>query len=263
MGRLIGLKDAYGPMALVTGASDGIGRALAVELAREGLDLVLVARRKERLDALAAELGTRHGITVHVMPADLADPTSTSSLVEATRSMPIRLFVHAAGFGSIGSFLDLDRTNEVEMVDLNCRSVVDLSHVFGGRMRDRGEGGGIVLFGSLVGFQGAPMSATYAATKGFVQSFAEALAVEMKASSIAVLSVAPGPVATGFASRAGMAMGSAEKPETVARQALAALGRRTTVRPGLRSKFLGWSLSTLPRPVRVRILGKIMGGMRA
>ncbi len=257
------LKRDYGPLALVTGASDGIGRAIAEELASQGFDLVLVARRRERLDALATELGTRHAVTAHVIAADLADRTSLVSLIEETRSMPVRLFVHAAGFGSIGPFLDLNRTNEVNMVDLNCRSVVELSHEFGTRMRERGNGGGIVLFGSLVGFQGAPLSATYAATKSFVQSFAEALAVELKPSGIAVLSVAPGPVATGFADRAGMAMGSAEKPETIARRALAALGGRTTVRPGLRSKFLGWSLSTLPRPLRVRILGLIMSGMRA
>jgi short-subunit dehydrogenase len=211
----------------------------------------------------AAELGTRHGITVHVMPADLADPTSTSSLVEATRSMPIRLFVHAAGFGSIGSFLDLDRTNEVEMVDLNCRSVVDLSHVFGGRMRDRGEGRGIVLFGSLVGFQGAPMSATYAATKGFVQSFAEALAGRNESEQHRGAVGCAGTGRHRFCQPRRHGDGIGRKTGDGCPAGARGVGRRTTVRPGLRSKFLGWSLSTLPRPVRVRILGKIMGGMRA
>ena len=107
----------------------------------------------------------------------------------------------------------------------NCRSVVDLSHGFGNRMVAQGRGG-IVLFSSLVGFNGAPQSATYAATKGFVQSFAEGIAAEMRPHGVSVLSVAPGPVGTGFAERAGMQMGQVARPEAVARSALAALGRR-------------------------------------
>jgi short-subunit dehydrogenase len=106
-----------------------------------------------------------------------------------------------------------------------------------------------------------PGSATYAATKSFVQSFAEGLGVELAPRGITVLSVAPGPVGTGFAARAGMRMDRAETPETVARVALAALARGGTVRPGPISKLLGWSLALLPRPVRVRLMGQIMKGM--
>jgi uncharacterized protein len=112
-----------------------------------------------------------------------------------------------------------------------------------------------------VGFHGAPLSATYAATKGFVQSFAEGLGAELRPRGVSVLSVAPGPIATGFASRAGMQMSMSQRPETVARSALAALGRRGTVRPGFLSKFLGWSLAMLPRWGRVRVTGLIMKGM--
>ncbi|WP_438702491.1 SDR family NAD(P)-dependent oxidoreductase [Tabrizicola sp.] len=146
------------------------------------------------------------------------------------------------------------------MVDLNCRAVVELTHGIGQRMASARKGG-IVLFGSLVGFQGAPGSATYAATKGFVQGFAEGLAVELRPLGISVLSVAPGLVGTGFAARAGMRMGQAETPETVARVALAALPNGGTVRPGFLAKLLGWSLGTMPRWGRVRVLGQIMKGM--
>lgn len=118
-----------------------------------------------------------------------------------------------------------------------------------------------MLFGSLVGFQGAPFSATYAATKGFVQSLAEGLAVELRPHGVSVLSVAPGPVGTGFASRAGMTMGKAARPERVATSALRALGRYGTVRPGFQSKALGWSLGMLPRRMRVLAMGQIMQGM--
>jgi uncharacterized protein len=256
------LLRRYGPTALVTGASEGIGRAFAVALARHGFELVLVARSEDRLRTLAAELATAFGATVHVVPADLSLPGATRALVEAQRGRSIGLVVAAAGFGSVGAFLEKEIDAESGMVDLNCRSVVELAHGFGGRMADAGRGG-IVLFGSLVGFSGAPRSATYAATKGFVQGFAEGLAVELRPHGVDVLSVAPGPVASGFATRAGMRLDFSQTPATVAAGALAAIGRTTTVRPGALSKLLGWSLGMLPRRGRVRVLGQLMKGLTA
>ncbi len=191
---------------------------------------------------------------------DLSDPEAVRGLLTMTEPAPVGLVVAAAGFGSIGTFLDQDGGSESNMVDLNCRSVVELSYGFGHRMAAQRRGG-IVLFGSLVGFNGAPLSATYAATKGFVQSFAEGIASEMRPLGVDVLSVAPGPVGTGFAARAGMQMGQSATPETVACSALAALGRRTTVRPGFLAKFLGYSLAMLPRWGRVQVMGLIMKGM--
>jgi len=254
------LKRRFGPAALITGASDGIGRAFAVELAAQGVDLILVARRDSVLQDLALDLGTRFGVDVRVLAMDLSDPAAVPELLSLTETAPVGLVVAAAGFGSIGPFLDLDVSSETNMVDLNCRSVVALTHGFGQRMAAQ-KRGGIVLFGSLVGFNGAPLSATYAATKGFVQSFAEGIAAEMRPCGVDVVSVAPGPVGTGFSARAGMQMGRAATPETVARSALAALGRRTTVRPGFLAKLLGWSLAMLPRWGRVRVMGAIMKGM--
>lgn len=254
------LRRRFGPTALVTGASDGIGRAFAVELAARGFDLILVARRDSVLQDMAADLGSRFGVEVRAIAMDLSDPASVPDLLSRTETAPVALVVVAAGFGSIGPFLDLDLASEIGMVDLNCRSVVELSHGFGRRMAAAGRGG-IVLFGSLVGFNGAPLSATYAATKGFVQSFAEGIAADMRPHGVQVLSVAPGPVGTGFAARAGMRMGRSATPQTVARSALAALGRRMTVRPGGLAKVLGWSLAMLPRWGRVRVMGVIMRGM--
>lgn len=254
------LRRRFGPTALITGASDGIGRAFAVQLAEHGFDLILVARRGEVLQDMALDLGTRFGVDVRVLAMDLTDPTSVPHLMSLTEGTLVGLVVAAAGFGSIGPFLDQDMASEINMVDLNCRSVVELSYGFGQRMKAE-KRGGIVLFGSLVGFNGAPLSATYAATKGFVQSFAEGIAAEMRPYGVDVLSVAPGPVGTGFAARAGMQMGQSATPELVARSALAALGRQTTVRPGFLAKFLGWSLAVLPRGGRVRVMGIIMRGM--
>ena len=254
------LCNRFGPTALVTGASDGIWRAFAERLAAEGFDLILVARRAEALHEIARRLQTRHGTRVEVMPADLSNPAAVPALLEWTSGRPIGLLVAAAGFGSIGPFLERDLCSELNMIDLNCRSVVEISHGFGARMAAEGRGG-IVLFGSLLGFHGAPLSATYAATKGFVQGFAEGLGAELRPRGVSVLSAAPGPIATGFAARAGMQMSMGQRPEGVARSALGALGRRRTVRPGFLSKFLGWSLAMLPRWGRVRVTGLIMKGM--
>ncbi len=254
------LQRRFGPTALVTGASDGIGRAIAVQLAEQGFDLILVARGHTALRELALDLEVRFGTETTVIPIDLSAPDAVATVLEETRGAQIGLVVTAAGFGSVGPFLHQDMASEINMVDLNCRSVVALSHGFASRMAQQGRGG-IVLFGSLVGFQGAPLSATYAATKGFVQSFAEGLAPELSAQGVSVLSVAPAQVGTGFAARAGMQMGKAAPPETVAKGALAALGKRGTVRPGFLAKFLGWSLAMLPRWGRVKIMGIIMKGM--
>lgn len=254
------LKRRYGPTALITGASDGIGRAFATRLAEQRFDLILVARRETVLQELARDLGGRFGVQVQFFPMDLSEPGAVAELTSRTEGAPVGLVVAAAGFGSIGPFLELEIETEINMIELNCRSVVELSHGFGQRLAAQRRGG-IVLFGSLVGFQGAPLSATYAATKGFIQSFAEGFAVEMRTNGVSILTVAPGPIGSGFAVRAGMHMSMSEGPDKVASGALAALRRGGTVRPGKLSKFLGWSLLMLPRWGRVRVMGLIMKGM--
>ena len=221
---------------------------------------MLVARREDVLQGLARDLVARHRVKVQVIAADLSTAQGISNVLAQSVDTPVGLLVAAAGFGSVGPFLEQDAATEANMVDVNCRAVVDLTHAIGQRMA-RARKGGIILFGSVVGFQGVPWSATYAATKGFVQSFAEGLAVELRPLGISVLSVAPGPVGTGFAARAGMQMALADTPEVVARGALAALPRGGTVRPGFMGKLLGWSLATLPRWGRVRLVGQFMKGM--
>jgi short-subunit dehydrogenase len=260
--RAAALAERYGPWAMVTGASDGIGRAFAQQLAAMGVNLVLVARGAERLAALANELQARHGITCRALPVDLSDLGATTQMLDATRDLDIGLLIAAAGFGSGGPFLAADIAGEVQMVNLNCTSVLVQCAHFGQRFAGRGRGG-VVLLSSLVAFHGTPWAANYAATKAYVQSLAEGLRSEWGAHGVDVIACAPGPVASGFAARADMRMAQAQAPDVVARSTLAALGRRGTVRPGWLSKLLGWSLGTAPRAVRVRIMGRIMGGMTA
>jgi short-subunit dehydrogenase len=177
-----------------------------------------------------------------------------------TEGEAIGLLVAAAGFGSSGAFADLSVETELNMVDVNCRAVVALASAFANRFKARG-GGGFVLMSSLLAFQGVSYSATYAATKAFVQSFAEGLRGELAPLGIDVLAVAPGPVATGFGARAGMNMSLAARPASVANAALGALGRQTTSVPGWFSQLLDWSLLPLPRWGKTAILTRIMRNM--
>ena len=254
------LRERYGPWAVVTGASDGIGRESAMALAEAGVHLVLVARRRDRLDALAQDLAAAHGIETRVVAADLASGDALAAVVADTHGLDVGLLVAAAGFGTSGAFLAVSPEDELAMVDVNCRAVVALAHAFGARFARRGRGG-LVLFSSIVAFQGVPRATTYAATKAFVQTLAEGLGGELGPLGVDVLASAPGPVRSGFAARASMTMGAALAPDVVARATLRALGRRRTTRPGWLSKVLGLSLMTLPRAVRTRVMGLVMAGM--
>lgn len=256
------LLERYGPWAVVTGASSGIGRAFAEHLAGVGFSLILVARGEDRLKSLAEELGGRHGTACDIVARDLADDASASELIAHTRNRDVGMVVLAAGFGTSGPFLEGDLKSELNMIDLNCRAVGALAHGYGQVLKARG-GGTMVLLSSLVAFQGVPGAANYAATKAYVQTLAEGLRIELRAHGIEVLAVAPGPVATGFAARAGMSMSTSQGPDSVAAASLAALGKWGTVRPGWQSLLLESALSPLPRRLRSRILGRVMAGMVA
>jgi uncharacterized protein len=253
-------RSKYGPWAVVTGASDGIGRAVAICLAEAGLDLLIVARRRDALEALAAELAQKHHVQTIVVAVDLGQRGAVDAIVAAAKDIEVGLLAAIAGFGTSGPFIGNPIDRELAMIDVNCRAVVELSHHFARRFAIQRRGG-LVLMSSLVAFQGVPRAATYAATKAFIQTFAEGLRLELSGSGVDVVASAPGPVRSGFGARADMRMGAAASPATVARGTLDALGHRTTVRPGFLSKFLEASLLPLPRLARSRIMSVVMGGM--
>jgi short-subunit dehydrogenase len=192
-------------LALITGASAGLGEQLAQLFADDGHDVVLVARRTDRLEALAARLAKAHDVAAHVMAADLADPAAPQRLFDETaaRGLHVDYLVNNAGFGSNGPFLDLGLAGEAAMIEVNCTALVRLTHLFGRPMRDR-RSGRILNIASTAAFQPGPFMATYYATKAFVVSFSEALAHELQGSGVTVTCHCPGATHTEFAARAGL-----------------------------------------------------------
>ncbi|MBI4940880.1 MAG: SDR family NAD(P)-dependent oxidoreductase [Actinobacteria bacterium] len=256
-----GPAGTSGTWAVVTGASDGIGAAVARRLAARGDDLVLVARRQDRLEEVA-RAAAAHGVRTLVVAADLAEPAGVRRVLEETAGLDVGLLVAAAGFGSGGDLVDADVETEASMLRVNCEAVVRLCHGFGSRFVARG-GGDIVLLSSIVAFQGVPGQATYSATKAFVQAFAEALGRELRPRGVRVLSVAPGPVRSGFGERAGLDLTAGAPPDDVARALVSRLGRPGTLFPGRLSKVLRAALAGLPRGLRTTVLGRVVAGMRA
>jgi short-subunit dehydrogenase len=193
-------------VALVTGASAGIGAELARELARRGHALALVARRRERLEDLAQDLRAAHGVEVEVHPCDLADDAARAALVETLLGgeRDVDVVCNNAGYGSFGVFHQRERDWERGIVRLNALALLDLTHAFLGPMVER-RNGAILNVGSIAGFQPLPHNATYAASKAFVNSFTEAISAELSGSGVTVTLLCPGPVSTEFGEAAGVA----------------------------------------------------------
>lgn len=227
-------QDFRGKWALVTGASAGIGTALARELARHGAKLILTARRKDRLEALAAEL-TAKGAEVRIVPADLNDSTAPQQIFDSTEGagIPVDILVNNAGLGQYGAFHTSAMEQELSQVRVNCEAVVRLSRLFVPRMVERRRGW-VLVVASTASFQPVPYITTYAATKAFDRFFAQGLAAEAARYGVKVTALCPGPTASEFFDVAGAGAfkrGRIQPAEDVARLGVAALarGRRTII----------------------------------
>jgi len=251
----------YGRWAIVTGASDGLGKQFAIQLAEIGFNLVIVGRRKKLLDDLNKTLTQAHKVQCLAVNLDLSTNDAVNILEEKTKDLDIGLIVAAAGFGTSTNLIEADIRIEKQLVDLNCRSLMEISHVFGKKFAAQ-KRGGIILISSLLGFHGVFGTANYAASKSYVQALGEGLYFELRKHNVDVLTVAPGPINTGFAATAGMEFSMALKPEDVAKQSIQTLGKKITLLPGFLTKFLYLSLYALFfRNLKVMILGTIMKTM--
>jgi short-subunit dehydrogenase len=242
--------------ALITGASSGLGAEYARLFAADKHDLVLVARRKDRLEALAGELRPAHGVRVEVVSMDLATPEGPARLVEEVGRLGLQVdfLVNNAGFGASGAFADLELSRELEMIQVNITSLVVLTRSFLPAMIAR-RSGRILNIGSTAGFPPGPFMAVYYASKAFVNSFTEALWYELKGTGVSATVSCPGATATEFAEVAGNSRSllfrlGAANPKTVAAQGYRAMMKgKPMVIHGFKNKLTVQSLRLSPRAV--------------
>jgi short-subunit dehydrogenase len=254
------LKSRYGEWAIITGASSGIGLELATLLATAGFNLVINSRNLDRLRETEEQLKAYSKIEVKIVASDVSDTEGINKIIQATQGLRLGLLVVSAGYGTSGNFIGGSLHNEINMLRVNCEALLSLTHYYSQQFVQQ-KRGGIILMSSMVAFQGTPFAANYAATKAYVQTLAEALAVELKPYNVDILAAAPGPVESGFSQRADMKMSVSMTPQQIGVPILKALGRKTTVLPGLLTKILVYSLRTVPRWGKVKIMGKVMGRM--
>ncbi len=230
---------------LVTGASSGIGMELARLFAQQGHNLVLLARGRQALETLAAELQTQHKIAAQVLEADLADPQAPAAIVQelGRRNLHIDVLVNNAGFGLMGPHATLDTQRQLDMVQVNIHALVHLTRLLLPGMLARNTGG-VLNVASTAAFQAGPNMAVYYASKAFVLSYTEALHEEVGGTQLHVSCLCPGPTHTGFVSAArmegvGLFKLGAQSALDVARVGLAAFERNQTIAiPGLKNKLL-------------------------
>ena len=254
MGKLLSQK--YQGAALITGASGGLGAEFARQIAAGGMNLILVARSRDKMETLATELRERHGVQVQVIAQDLSALDAAQKIQSAVASMGwnVGLLVNNAGFGSHGRFQNLDVNGELRMVDLNCRTPVALTAAFIPQMIER-RNGGVIFLASIGAYQPTPFFATYGATKAFNLMLGEALWAELRDYNVDVIALSPGYTRTEFQQVAGVQnkpVTGWSDPRDVVERCLNKLGRKPSTIPGFMNWLLAWSIRFTPRRMAAR-----------
>ncbi|MEL7230479.1 MAG: SDR family oxidoreductase [Pseudomonadota bacterium] len=249
--------------ALITGASGGIGEAFARYHASKSGDLVLVARREEALEALKGELEQKHGVSVHVIAQDMAEPDAAQKVMDGVKAAGVTLdiLINNAGFGGHGKHIERDLAEEMAMVDLNVKGLMALTHATAKDMVARGVLGRILNVSSTAGFVPGPLQAVYFATKAFVTSYSEAVNHELRDTGVTITVLAPGYVETNFADRADLegtklVQNNPATPESVAKHGYDAMMARDTITindPKLRF-MMRWLIPLSPRKTVLKMI---------
>lgn len=264
--KLARFRSRFGPWAVIAGGSDGIGAEFARRLANLGLNLMLAARRENRLAQLARQLMREHSVEVRYLPCDLSDRTQLEKLIEETSSLDVGLLVCSAAASEISRFLDQPADSHERLLALNCRAPLLLAHGFGLRMKAAGHGG-IVLLSSLAALQGTVLAAHYAASKAYLWKLAEGLWAELRPYGIAVTACCPATVDTPtFRSDYPVTGRPGQLPVMevgpVVRQCLGRLGKAPIVIPGVVNKLAAILMGRiLPRRMLIRTTERSMRTM--
>jgi short-subunit dehydrogenase len=247
-------KQRFGPWAMVTGASSGIGRAFAAQLAANGINLVLAARRLSILDEVGHELTRQHHIQYRSVRVDLAEPDFLNTLIDATNDLDLGLVVSNAGDMNLGEFLTTPHDALLAELRVNTEAHLSLTHHFGQLLARRGRGG-ILLVSSVAGIQGVPYIANYSATKSYVLSLGEAVHRELSARGVHVTVLIPGATATPMTAVGRLTMSA----DACAAEGLAALAANRAVR--ISGRMNRATIALTPRRTRIRMFGAMNRSM--
>jgi len=250
---------SYGDWALVTGASAGIGKEFASQLAAQRVNVALVARRGDRLRALAEDLERRHGVKSRIVVQDLEHDGAAERVAQQVGDLAIGILINNAGFSAAGRFDRVPLERHLAMIRVNCLAVTALTHLFLPAMKAR-QRGAVIIVASTAGYQPLGLAATYGATKAFDLMLGEALWAENRGTGVDVLVLSPGPVETEFQAVAGETAHPGATAESVVRVAFAALGKKPSVITGAFNKARTWSVRLGPRAQVARLAMGVMRG---
>ncbi len=253
-------KEKYGPIALVAGASKGLGAAYARALASKGLDLVLVARSPGPLQETATQLSGQYGIRTWTVPCDLSAPDASNTIIEATQDLPIHFLVYNAALVHIGPYLQATSKAHLDIASANMLTPLTLLHHFGGKMIAKGRGG-IVIMSSLAGFQGSGNLVTYAATKAFLRILAEGLWYEWSPLGVDVIACCAGATATPnylatCPAKASPLAPPVQQPDAVVEECLNRIGKTPSFISGSSNRLASFFMHrVLPRKMVITLMG--------
>jgi hypothetical protein len=257
------LKKRYPGYALITGASGGLGEEFAEQLAKEGVDLVLVARRKEELEKISKRLTEKYKIKTKIISQDVSELDSAKKIKSELEkdSIQVSMLINNAGYGTYGNFIELDFDKELKMIDLNCRAPIALTRLFAPEMVKR-KNGAIIFLSSIGAYQPTPFWATYGATKAFNLMIGEALWAELKPHHVDVISLSPGFTKTQFQANASNTktpepLTGWSEPKDVVSECLSNLGKDLSVVPGFMNFLATWSMRFTPRKLAAIISHKL------
>lgn len=251
------LVEKYGKWALITGASSGIGEEFARKFSELGFNLIILARRFDRLQNLKTELEQKNNIEVIPLEVDLANESFIDKLIPIISQKEIGILVNNAGFGYRKDFINSDVETDVKMIKVNCIATTILTHHVLPQMIDRKKGA-LIFLGSLVAFQPTPTTAVYAATKAFDAFFGDALWYELKKYNIDVVTINPGGTETEFHKVAKSTIGPFPRTsQQVVESTLKALGKKPSAIDGFFNKILAFSSRIISRKLTITLAGKI------
>jgi len=256
-------KEKFGDWAVITGASSGIGREMARIIAQKGIHPVLVARDKEALHALSLEIEKTSQVQTKVIVADLSKEEEIRSVISQCDGLEVGLLINSAGYALSGEFTQNDLRDELDMLDVNLKAPLILTHHFAKAMKER-KRGGIVFLSSIMALAGAAKWANYNATKAHNLLLAEGIGQELRKDNINVLALISGPVRSGFQERSHTHSASwAMRPQTVAKYGLWMLQCRRTYIPGLLNKSIALSTRITPRFINSVIFSNVVKRLTA